>query len=145
MSINAYKKTIRESESPKQIEARVFSRVTGAMEHYRADYMAATDRPARTAVLGNGLRDAVAQNRQLWMRLRDDLSSDENALPEGLRASLLSISMWVDRTCDQVIGGGTGLAALIDVNRNIITGLVGQQPAPATAGQHGTQSYAQAV
>ncbi|MBP0484588.1 flagellar biosynthesis regulator FlaF [Sagittula salina] len=146
MSISAYKRTIRESESPRQIEARVFARITGAMDFFRADYEAAGDRIARTAVLGQGLRTAIGQNRQLWVRLREDLTSDANALPETLRANLLSISMWVDRTCEAVIGGGAGLGALIDVNQNILAGLTSQRPALSTVDtSHGPESRAEAL
>ena len=37
MSVNAYKRTIRESETPRQIEARVFARVTGELSRHRPD------------------------------------------------------------------------------------------------------------
>lgn len=69
MSISAYKRTIRESASPKQIEARVFARITGKMEQHRPNWLAARDKFARTAVLAHGLRDAVSENRVLWARL----------------------------------------------------------------------------
>ncbi|MBY6006452.1 flagellar biosynthesis regulator FlaF [Salipiger bermudensis] len=145
MSISAYKSTIRESASPKQIEARVFARITGSMDQHRPNWLAARDKFSRMAVLSHGLRDAVSQNRELWRRLRSDLADDSNALPPALRANLISISLWVDRTCEEVIGGGEGLPALIDVNQNILGGLTGTRPAPAAVEHHGTQSHAQAV
>ncbi|MEQ5870851.1 flagellar biosynthesis regulator FlaF [Sagittula sp. NFXS13] len=146
MSISAYKRTIRESASPKQIEARVFARVTGSMEQHSADWSAARgDNVARSAILAHGLRDAVAENRVLWSRLGRDLADSNNQLPAALRANLLSIALWVDRTSGVVIGGGEGLQALIDVNKNILGGLSGLAPAPAAVDQDGTQSHAQAV
>ena len=38
MSIAAYKRTIRESESPRQIERRVFARVTSELEKHSQDF-----------------------------------------------------------------------------------------------------------
>jgi len=146
MSVNAYKRSIRENETPRQIEARVFSRITGGMAAHLEAWNAAADRAERVAILSQGLRDLISENRALWVRLQNDLASEFNQLPPALRANLISISLWVDRSCGEVIGGGDGLAALIDINRNIITGLTGQaMTTPSKVQQHGTESYAQAV
>lgn len=145
MSISAYQRTIRESESPRQIEARVFARVTGALQQHVEAWAASPEKSARIAVLSDGLRDALAQNQRLWSQLRDDLASSRNALPEALRANLLSISLWVDRTSTTVLGGGPGLPALIDVNRNILAGLSAARPAPTGVAQDGAQPYSQAL
>ncbi len=145
MSISAYKRTIRESESPRQIEARVFARVTGALQQHSEAWTANSEKSARLAVLSGGLREAVAQNQKLWGQLRDDLASSRNALPEALRANLLSISLWVDRTSNTVLGGGPGLPALIDVNQNILAGLAAARPASTGMAQDGAQSYSQAL
>ncbi|MGY3439979.1 flagellar biosynthesis regulator FlaF [Marinovum sp. KMM 9879] len=145
MSIAAYKNTIRESASPRQIEARVFARITGAMGQHLEAWSAADSKTLRTTVLANGLRSALAENRQLWVRLQNDLANPGNQLPESLRANLISLSLWVDRTCGDVIGGKDGLQALIDVNNNILGGLSGRRPAPTAREQDGTQSYAQTV
>lgn len=145
MSIAAYKNTIRESASPRQIEARVFARITGAMGQHIEAWTAADTKAARTSVLANGLRSALADNRQLWVRLQHDLAHPGNQLPEALRANLISLSLWVDRTCGDVIGGKDGLQALIDINHNILGGLSGRRPAPTVMEQDGTQSYAQTV
>lgn len=115
------------------------------MELHRDSWSAAKDRSARHAILADGLREAVAQNRKLWGQLRDDLSSNRNALPEALRANLLSISLWADRTCGAVIGGGEGLAALIDVNHSILAGLSAARPAVSGVDQDGAQPYAKTV
>ncbi|GGG67740.1 flagellar biosynthesis regulatory protein FlaF [Salipiger pallidus] len=145
MSINAYKRTIRESETPRQIEARVFARITGGMSVHLEAWNGAGDKAERVAILAQGLREVVSENRALWVRLQNDLSREGNQLPAALRANLISLSLWVDRTCGEVIGGGNGLKALIDVNQNIMGGLAGQSPAPAAVDLDGTQSHAQAV
>lgn len=145
MSIDAYKRTIRESESPRQIEARVFARITGAMDAHRDAYAAAATGEERLAVLAQGLGKALADNRKLWLTLRNDLAESGNSFAPQLRAQLISIALWIDRQSRQVLSGGAGLDALIEVNRNILSGL-SARPAPATrVGSHGTQSYAQAL
>ncbi len=143
MSVAAYKNTIRESESPRQIEARVFARITGDLTRLRPDYDAAPTREARVAVLGDGLRTALSENQKLWSVLRDALADNGNALPPQMRAQLLSISLWVDRQTRQVMGGNVGLAALIDVNSHILAGLT--RAKPESVANHGIESHAETV
>ena len=145
MSINAYKSTIRESASPRQIEARVFARITGAMSQHLEAWAKAGDKAERANILAQGLRADIAENRQLWARLQGDLAGAGNQLPAALKANLISLSLWVDRACGEVLGGGDGLQALIDVNQNILGGLSGCRPAPTALETDGTQSHAQAV
>ncbi|MHA6345251.1 flagellar biosynthesis regulator FlaF [Roseivivax sp. CAU 1761] len=128
MSIAAYKKTIRESETPRQIERRVMSTVTAEMERHAA--FDAADLDGRRTILAGGLRSGLQDNQALWRALRTDLADDGNRLPAPLRAQLISISLWADRQSSQVMGGQAGLAALIEVNRRIAAGLAGQAPQP---------------
>lgn len=143
MSVAAYKRTIRESESPRQIEARVFARITGAMTRFSEDFSAATTNEARIGVLASGLRDHITENQKLWIALRDDLAASGNGLPDPLRAQLLSIALWVERQSRQVLGGAPGLQALIQVNNSILAGLTRASNPTVTA--HGPESHAQAV
>lgn len=126
MSIAAYKKTIRESESPRQIERRILSRITGDLERNAAEYDGMATREDRLAILSGGFRQTLTDNQTLWSTLRHDLSSPGNALPAALRAQLVSLALWVERQTSVVLGGGAGAAALRDVNRNIVAGLSGQ-------------------
>ncbi|MGR3571023.1 flagellar biosynthesis regulator FlaF [Brevirhabdus sp.] len=126
MSVNAYKRTIRESENPRQIEARVFARVTGELNRHRPAYEAASSREERVAVLATGLRSALRDNSKLWATLRNDLAAEGNALAPALRAQLISISLWVDRMSERVGGGEAGLSGLIDINQSILSGLSGR-------------------
>jgi flagellar protein FlaF len=143
MSVAAYKRTIRESESPRQIEARVFARITGALTRYSDSYSAATTNEERNRVLADGLRAHLAENQKLWIALRDDLASPGNSLPAELRAQLLSLALWVERQSLQVQGGRPGLKALIQVNDSILAGLSRAHSSTVTA--HGPESHAQAV
>ena len=105
----------------------------------------AGDKAERANILARGLRADIAENRQLWARLQGDLAGAGNQLPAALKANLISLSLWVDRACGEVLGGGDGLQALIDVNQNILGGLSGRRPAPTALETDGTQSHAQAV
>lgn len=63
--------------------------------------------------------------KRLWAILLADLRSDENGLPVDLRASLISIGLWVCREADLVDAGRSdNFEGLIDVNRLICDGLV---------------------
>ncbi|MEE4345644.1 MAG: flagellar biosynthesis regulator FlaF [Paracoccaceae bacterium] len=122
MSINAYKTTIRQSESPRQIERRILARLTGALEAH-GDYDTTHNTAARLEILACGLRDALAENQKFWAELKYDLSQPENGLSPNLRAGLLSIALWVDRQTSSIMGGQPGVMALAGVNRTIAAGL----------------------
>lgn len=129
MSIAAYKRTIRDSESPRQIERRILSQATAALESHADVYDATEERGGKLQILADGLRQALFENQQIWRHLRYDLIESDNQLPESLRASLLSLSLWVDQMTTDLMGGGTGVRALIDINQNVIDGLSGVSPA----------------
>jgi len=120
MSIAAYQQTIAECDDPRKIEYRVFLRITLSLErHGDADWRSA------------GLKDALWRNMELWNALRADLLEDANALPERLRAGLVSLSFTVDRHTRRVLRGEGGVDLLVDINRAVMQGLQGvPQPAP---------------
>lgn len=133
MSIAAYKSTIRQSESPRQIERRILSRLTGQLEAHAA-FDTATGLE-RIEILARGLRAALAENQIFWNELKYDLAQPGNALSPELRAGLISIALWIDRQTSAVMGGDPGVMALAEINRNIIAGLAGTpaHPTPVAA------------
>lgn len=130
MSIAAYKRTIRESESPRQIERRVFARVTSELEKHSQDFDRATAKGDRREILAKGLSTHLHDNQKLWTAIKYDLSQPDNAMPPQLKAGLISLALFVERQTGQVIGGGAGLGALIQINQSVIAGLSGQAPGP---------------
>lgn len=114
MSIAAYTRTIKETETPRQIERRVVAQVTVALERHAGDAPGTPE-----------LRDALVRNQRLWGAFRADLIGEDNALPAELRAGLISLSFWVDRHTVQVLDGTATAEPLIDVNRKILAGLRG--------------------
>ena len=120
MSLQAYQKAATWAESPRQMEYRLFAQVTLAlMEAAKSD---AADIQARI--------DVLDWNRRVWSALSEDCSSPGNALPAPLRASIISLAIWVGRHTSAVIRRQEEIEPLIEVNRMIMQGLA---PAPAAA------------
>ena len=68
--------------------------------------------------------DATDYLRRLWTIFLLDLSDKENGLPAPLRASLISIGMWVRREADLIDeGGSSNFDGLIEINQIIADGL----------------------
>lgn len=125
MSIAAYKRTITETESPRQIERRLFSEITASLENLGEEFDVAGARKDKLSILASGLRDTLWRNSRLWMSLRNDLAEPGNALSPELRASLISLALWVDSHTRNVLRGDSNVRPLIDVNNSIIRGLSG--------------------
>ncbi len=125
MSITAYKRTITDTESPRQIERRVLSSVTAELEDYARRYDIAQKPAEKLEILSEGLRDTLWHNEKIWMTLRNDLSNNANALAPQLKAGLISLSLWVETHTRGVMKGQQSLKPLVDVNRSVIRGLEG--------------------
>ncbi|MFD2236349.1 flagellar biosynthesis regulator FlaF [Aureimonas populi] len=68
--------------------------------------------------------EAVYLVRSLWTILVEDLANPENTLPEDLRASLISIGLWVMREAEAIrLGRVTSFASLIEITTSIREGL----------------------
>jgi len=64
--------------------------------------------------------EAVTFLRRLWTLLIEDLASAENALPDALRASLISIGMFALRQGEALrLGQSEDFESVIDVNKMI--------------------------
>ncbi|MWD28479.1 flaF protein [Aquicoccus sp. SCR17] len=126
MSITAYKRTLREVESPRQIERRLLATITGRLDAMANRFDQTEDRHLRLELLSSGLRETLVENQKLWSAMKYDLSDPGNALPADLRATLLSLALWVEKTTAAVLGGQAGVRALTDVNHNIVAALTGQ-------------------
>lgn len=125
MSITAYKRTITDTESPRQIERRVLSSVTAELEDYAQRFDTAQRSADKLEILSEGLREALWHNEKIWMTLRSDLADNRNALTPQLRGGLISLSLWVETHTRGVMKGQQILKPLVDVNRSVIRGLEG--------------------
>ena len=121
MSLQAYQRTASSAETPRETEYRLFAQVTLAlMEAAKCD-------PKDIA----GRIDALDWNRKVWTVLGADCSHPDNRLPVELRASIISLSIWVSRHTSAVIRREEEIEPLIDVNRLIMQGLTGGAAAAA--------------
>ncbi|CUH40642.1 flagellar biosynthesis regulatory protein FlaF [Jannaschia seosinensis] len=99
--------------SPGRAEAMVFGKVTRKLEAVFADDDASI--ASRNA--------ALHDNRRLWQAAAYACASDDNALPDALRASLISLAGFVDRHTSQVFGGTADPSPLFEINRRVAAGL----------------------
>ena len=68
--------------------------------------------------------DASCFLNRLWSFLLEDLAKPDNALPEDVRAKLISIGIWMLREAEAISNGKSrNFAALIDISNNIAEGL----------------------
>ena len=108
-ALQAYK-TASRYRSQRDQEADVFRQATAAL------------RGAKNAGQIQQIR-ALTDNRRLWWTVGDLLRDPGNALPEPLRAAILSIGITVQREMDQE---SPDFDFLISINENIAAGLAGQ-------------------
>lgn len=132
MSVAAYKQTIREVETPREIERRIFARLCRDLNQHCAAFDAAETRMERLGILHAGLAAALGDNERFWLALKHDLAAPENQFPVELKASLISIALWVERQTAAILGGEGKVAPLLDINRNIGAGLTSRAPALVT-------------
>ncbi len=95
--------------SQREQEADVFRRASGALK-------AARDSDAIRRV------QAIADNRRLWITVADLMRDPANALPQDLRASIVSVGIAVQREMER---DSPDFDFLIAINENIAAGLSG--------------------
>ena len=118
MSYNVYQEMQKSTAAPRDIEYLAFTEATRRLmevsEKGREDL--------------KSLIDAIHFNRQLWGALANDCASDENKLPEEVRARIISLSKWVSEHSSAVMREKESLAPLINVNKSMMDGLSGKAP-----------------
>lgn len=124
MKTNAYTTAQNHQDDPRTREYRVFIAITAAMEH-----AIASERHTAVAELNH----ALFENQRLWSTLMADLSTEGNALPDELKAQLLSLGIWVHKHTTAVIAGEAKPQPLVDVNRIVLQGLQPQTVAQPMA------------
>jgi flagellar protein FlaF len=123
MSLQAYQSAASRAESPRDTEYRLFAQVTLAL------MAAAKADPSDIS----GRIDALDWNRSVWTVLLSDCSHPDNQLPAPLRASIISLGIWVSKHTSAVIRRKEEIQPLIDVNRLIMQGLAPNSAAAAAA------------
>lgn len=114
---NQYTNTQNSASDPRQSEARalleVSRRLTEAKENN--DFQA--------------FDEALTLNSRLWSIFQADLISEENTMPDDIKSSILSLSLFIDKkTFELAKNDGknvpTGTDSIVNINRNIAAGLL---------------------
>lgn len=116
MSYQAYKKAQTSAERPSQVEYRLFAQVTNAL-------IQAKERDVRDIQMV----EALDWNRRMWSTFSSDCGTEGNQLPDQLRASIISLSIWVSKHSSAVMRGTESIDDLININRTIMEGLADQE------------------
>ena len=98
---------------PMRAEALVLAKVTRRLEAVASDPRASF--AARAATLDD--------NRRLWRAIAAAVADEANAMPEGLRAQLLSLAGFVERRTSALLRDRGDVGILAEINRRIAGGL----------------------
>ena len=115
MSFEAYRRARTIVETPRATERRLIGQIIG-------DMIAARDAGLR----GARLMPVLHRNREMWNTFAAACGAPGNALPDGVRAGIISLGLWVDRHTSEVVAGRETIDALIGINRSILDGLAAE-------------------
>jgi flagellar protein FlaF len=115
---SAYKPTAAGVQSPREIEYKVFARVSGRIQNA----LNQKNFPALAA--------ALVDNVDLWMTLARDVGQPGNDLPQDLRKNLAELAIFTARHTKRVLDGDASAITLIEINQAVMKGLRGvKEPA----------------
>lgn len=112
MSLKAYRKAMSITERPRAVEQRLMTEITQEMMGARRD-----------GKQNGQLMPSLHRNREVWSVFSAVCGGTGNKLPAALRASMISLSLWVDRYTSEVVAGRESIDGLIEVNIAVIEGL----------------------
>lgn len=116
MSYQAYQRASARTEDPRSTEYRLIGEVTRALMEIQQAPAAEIRKRA----------EALDWNRRIWSAFAADCANEDNQLPDGLRASIISLAMFISRETSNAMRGGGDLETLIDINRTVMQGLAPQ-------------------
>ena len=115
MSYNAYQQVQQRTENPRDTEYRLFAQVTNAL-------IEAKDLPPTH----QKKIKSIDWNRRMWSTFSADCGATGNQLPKELRASIISLAIWVSKHSSKVMRGEAETEALIRINKTVMEGLKAQ-------------------
>ena len=115
-SSQAYQSSQKLGSAPRQTEARALLEAARMMD---------------AAIETNDMdayRAALRLNWRLWTIIQADVTAPECELPTEIRENIISLSVFIDKHTVGALADRAGekLRVLIDINRNIAGGLMGQ-------------------
>lgn len=113
MSLVSYRKVQAAACTPRSHERRLVAEITGEM----IACWAAGQRGAQ-------LMPVLHRNREMWTVFSSACGAQGNELPAEVRASIISLALWVDRFTSAVIARQKEITALVEVNQDMLEGLM---------------------
>ena len=121
MSYQAYQTASARTEDPRSTEYRLMGQVTRALMEVKEAGPGEIRKRA----------EALDWNRRVWSTFAADCASEGNQLPESLRASIISLAIFISKETSAAMRGGGDIDTLIELNRTIMQGLAPQSAAAA--------------
>jgi flagellar protein FlaF len=118
MGYGAYAEIQKATETPRDLESRAISHITHQLKSANAPDANPLDR----------IR-ALNGNMRLWSLLIEDLSGENNALPEALRARYISLGLFAHRASQAALSSRVDLSGLIRINTDVLDALNQQRMA----------------
>ena len=117
----AYEKVSKQTIPGREVEASVLSQA--------AQRLKACQEQLELLGASESLVQALKYNQQLWTIFQVELAENDHPMPKDLRVSLLRLSQFVDRRTFDIMASPAAdkLSILIDINKNIASGLLQQQ------------------
>jgi flagellar biosynthesis activator protein FlaF len=130
----AYGSTQKLGAEARQTEARALLEAARRMSE-------AQDRPDDR----EEYRAALRLNWRLWTIIQSDIVSDENALPAEIKANIMSLSVFIDKHTVGALAGPdvAKMNVLIEINRNIASGLMATPDEEALSPSQGVEQSAE--
>jgi flagellar protein FlaF len=122
--LGAYKTTIRNTESPRDIERRTLAKINAELQEAKNKI---GENVAIPAPLPLDLKEALWRNQQFWITIKADLMDPGNSLSDDVKATLISLAIFIDKKTSEVYSGIDEVATIIDLNNTIIKGLMGSR------------------
>lgn len=113
MSYQAYQNASARTEDPRATEYRLLGQITRTLMEVQGEDRDDIRKRA----------DALDWNRRVWRTFAADCASESNNLPEALRASIISLSIFIAKETRAAMRGESDLDILIDINRTVMQGL----------------------
>ena len=113
---HAYRDVAQSTRTARDVEYETFARIT-------RDLKSSFGERARSFP---AYAEALTRNRKLWRLLAADLRQPGNALPDALKAQILSLASFVDDHTSKALARKVSPATLVEVNIAIMQGLRGK-------------------
>lgn len=123
--LKAYQSAQRSNLTPREVEAMAFTRAAVMLEEAKTK---------STEI--ESFAKALRFNSLLWTIIQADITEPDNVLPNELKASIMSLSIFVDKQTAKVLRtpNPEDLDILITVNRNLAAGLRAAPAEPIAQG-----------